>query len=215
MSPQAAEDIGAAAATPPNPVDPRSLARGESIQLNEDYYAGIKAKGTYKELQVELGYDSGTRVSSGVRRIDANKVRVMVGDEDFVKQALKFGVKFGDASVSIGNTKELSDGKLHAVDIDIRPPPAGMRTRVHRTGNCRAGHRARATPRRPRRSSTGSTELEAELGPGVGGVLKTPRATGPSANPNGRPSGSRPPVTKTRVAIGRGRQRQGAAPTRS
>ena len=43
----------------------------------------------------------------------------MVGDEDFVKQALKFGVKFGDASVSIGNTKELSDGKLHAVDIDI------------------------------------------------------------------------------------------------
>jgi hypothetical protein len=119
VTPATAEDIEQGRRQPPNPVDPRSLARNESIQLNEDYFAGIKAKGTYKQLQLELGYDAGRRVSSGVRRIDNSKVRVMVGDEDFVKHALKFGAKLGDASVSLGNTKELSDGKLHAVDIDI------------------------------------------------------------------------------------------------
>ena len=127
------------------PRRPTSLARGESIQLNEDYYAGIKAKGTYRELQVEMGYDAGRRVSSGVRRIDANKVRVMVGDEDFVRQALKFGVRIGDASVSLGNTKDLSDGKLHAVDIDISTE-AGWN--ASSSSSRRAGCRSRARPAR-------------------------------------------------------------------
>ena len=58
-------------------------------------------------------------MSSGVKRISPTTVRVMVGDSEFVRQALKLGVGYKDVSLALGNTKDLSDGKLHAVDIDI------------------------------------------------------------------------------------------------
>ena len=98
VTPNNADEIEAGRRAAPNPVDPRSLAKGEAIQLNEDYFAGIKAKGTYREYQLEMGYDTGRRVSSGIKRMDERTVRVMVGDEDFVKQALKLGIKVGDVS---------------------------------------------------------------------------------------------------------------------
>ena len=98
VTPSNADAIEAGSRAAPNPVDPRSLAKGEAIQLNEDYFAGIKAKATYREYQLEMGYDEGRRVSSGIKRMDARTMRVMVGDEDFVKQALKLGVKLGDVS---------------------------------------------------------------------------------------------------------------------
>ena len=66
-----------------------------------------------------MGYDEGHRVSSGVKRISPSTVRVMVGDSDFVRSALKLGVGYKDVAVSLGNSKDLADGKLHAVDIDI------------------------------------------------------------------------------------------------
>lgn len=119
VTPENAEAIESGDRRPPNPLDPRTLNQGESIQLSEEYFAGVKAAGTYRHIQLEMGYDRGTRVSAGVRRIDDTTVRVMIGDEDFVRQALKLGVSLGDASVSIGNSKDLSDGKLEAIDLDI------------------------------------------------------------------------------------------------
>jgi hypothetical protein len=119
VDPGQADDIADGDRTPPNPVDPTTIKAGESVQLSEDFYAGINAKGSYRALQLELGYDTGHRVSSGVKRIDAKTVRVLVGDSDFVRQALKLGVGYKDVAVSLGNSKDLADGKLHAVDIDV------------------------------------------------------------------------------------------------
>lgn len=119
VSPDSADDIAAGKRPPPNPVDPTTIAAGESVQLSEDFYKGINAKGSYRALQIEMGYDEGTRVSSGVKRISPTTVRVMVGDSEFVRQALKLGLSYKDASLSLGNTKDLANGKLHAVDIDI------------------------------------------------------------------------------------------------
>ena len=119
VTPENAESIEDGDRLPPNPLDPTTLNQGESIQLSEEYYAGVKASGTYRHIQLEMGYDEGTRVSAGVRRVDATTVRVMVGDEEFVRQALRLGISLGDASVSIGNSKDLSDGKLEAIDLDI------------------------------------------------------------------------------------------------
>ncbi len=119
VSPDAADAIADGDRPAPNPVDPSTIGAGESIQLSEDFYEGINAKGSYRALQVEMGYDTGTRVSSGVKRISPTTVRVMVGDSEFVRQALKLGLGYKDASIALGNTKDLSNGKLHAVDIDI------------------------------------------------------------------------------------------------
>ena len=80
VAPDQADAIADGDRPPPNPVDPTTLKAGESVQLSEDFYAGINAKGSYRALQLELGYDEGHRVSSGVKRISPTTVRVMVGD---------------------------------------------------------------------------------------------------------------------------------------
>ena len=119
VDPGQADDIADGKRPPPNPVDPTTIHNGESVQLTEDTYAGMNAKASYRNIQLEMGYDEGHRVSSGVKRISPTTVRVLVGDSDFVKQALKLGVGYKDVALSLGNSKDLADGKLHAVDIDI------------------------------------------------------------------------------------------------
>jgi hypothetical protein len=118
-SPGAMDDIADGRRDPPNPVDPRTINNGESVQMTEEWYAGASAKASYRALQVEMGYDKGRRVSSGVKKISPTTVRVYVGDEDFVRQALKLGVDIKALNLALGNTKDLSDGKLKSVDIDI------------------------------------------------------------------------------------------------
>jgi hypothetical protein len=119
VSPDAAEAIEQGDRRPPNPVDPRTIAQGESVQLSHEYYAGVGMEGEYRALRASLGYDEGTRVSSGVQRVDERTVRVLVGDEDFVRQALSVGLGIDGAGISLGGSEELSSGKLHAIDIDI------------------------------------------------------------------------------------------------
>ena len=119
VSPDAAEDIDDGERPTPNPVDPTTIADGESVLLSEEYYAGIGLSGSYRAIQASLGYDRGTRVSSGVQRISPSTVRVLVGDEDFVRQTLSLGLGVDGASISLGGTEQLSSGQLHAVDIDI------------------------------------------------------------------------------------------------
>jgi hypothetical protein len=119
VDPDAAEAIEHGDRRPPNAVDPRTIAQGESVQLSHEYYAGVGMEAEYRALKASLGYDEGTRVSSGVERVSPSTIRVMVGDEDFVRQALSLGVGVDGASISLGGNEELSSGKLHAVDIDI------------------------------------------------------------------------------------------------
>jgi hypothetical protein len=119
VDPDAAEAIEHGERRAPNPVDPRTIAQGESVQLSREYYAGVGMEAEYRALKASLGYDEGTRVSSGVERVSPTTVRVMVGDEDFVRQALSLGVGVDGAGVSLGGNEELSSGKLHAVDVDI------------------------------------------------------------------------------------------------
>ena len=122
VPPDEADAIGKGERSAPNPVDPRTIRAGESVQLSEEYYAGVGMEAEYRALQAKLGYDKGTRVSSGVTRVSPTTVRVMVGDEKFVRQALSVGVGVDGASISIGGEEELASGKLHAVDIDISTP---------------------------------------------------------------------------------------------
>lgn len=119
VSPDAADQIARHDRPPPNPVDPRSIRPGESVELSEEFYAGNKLQVTYRQLQVEMGFEQGRRLSSGVKRIDDRTVRVLVGDADFVRQALSLGVSVGSFGVSVGGKEELASGKLRSVDIDI------------------------------------------------------------------------------------------------
>jgi hypothetical protein len=107
---------------PPNPLDPRTLVPGESIELSQEFYAGHNLQVTYRKLQIGMGFEEGRRLSSGVRRVDENTVRVYVGDADLVKQALLLGTSVGEFSVAIGGNKQLSQGEVRSVDIDISTP---------------------------------------------------------------------------------------------
>ena len=104
---------------PPNPADPRSIPPGSSILLNRDSYKGVDASATYHHITAELGYKDGRRVSSGVQRLDADHVRLTVGDSDFVENIL--GLKLGtdDAAVGVSVGNGFATGKARSVDIDV------------------------------------------------------------------------------------------------
>ena len=104
---------------PPNPLDPSSIGVGEGVEMSEEFFAGVNMTATYRQLQISMGFEEGRRLSSGVKRTDDNHVRIYVGDADFVRHALSLGASLGDFGISIGSSKELSNGKLRAVDIDI------------------------------------------------------------------------------------------------
>jgi hypothetical protein len=177
VSPAAADQIAKGQREPPNPVDVRSIKDGESILLTEESYAGLNLKGSYHELQLEMGYDRGKRVSSGIKRIDPNTLRIYVGDEDFVRQALKLGVDVKGATIAIGNTKDLSNGRLHSVDIDIHSN-AGWNAYQQFLKSGKLPGQGAAGTFNPTRASTvhysDTTELSAKLGMfQIGGQLNS------------------------------------------
>jgi hypothetical protein len=120
--PANADRIDRGEVPPPNPADPYSIPKGSSITLNRDSYKGSEGSVAYHNLTAELGYKDGHRVSSAVERVGDDKVRITVGDTDFVENTL--GVKVGDenvsAGVSVGNG--FQDGKARAVDLDLSTP---------------------------------------------------------------------------------------------
>jgi hypothetical protein len=122
VSPEAAEAIADGDRPPPNPVDPRTILPGESVELSEEFFAGHNLTATYRQLQLQMGFEEGRRLSSGVQRVDPSTVRIMVGDADFVRQALSLGVSLGDFGVALGGSRELSEGTVRTVDIDISTP---------------------------------------------------------------------------------------------
>ena len=91
VPPDAADAIEHGDRTVPNPVDPRTIRAGESVELSQEFYAGHDLEASYRALQLELGYEEGTRVSAGVSRVNPSTVRIYVGDEDFVRNALSLG----------------------------------------------------------------------------------------------------------------------------
>jgi hypothetical protein len=178
VSPDQAEAIEDGKRRAPNPLDPSSILPGESIQMSEEFYARLGLSAEYRALQVDLGYDKGRRVSSGVTRLPGSDshVRVYVGDEEFVRQALAFGIGGNGAKLSVGLGQELAEGKLRAVDINIATPEGWN-----------AYQQFLATGRLPERGATGasnptastttkftdSATLEAQLGKwSLGGQLK-------------------------------------------
>jgi hypothetical protein len=122
VPPDQVENIEHGCREAPNPLDPRTMAPGESVQMSEEFYRGLGLSGDYAKLQASLGYWEGRRVSSGAKRIDPTTVRVYVGDEDFVRNALAVGVGSSAAKVEVGFSREMSDGKLKSVDIDVSSP---------------------------------------------------------------------------------------------
>ena len=155
----------------PNPLDPRSMAPGESVQMSEDFYEGLGLSGDYRALQASLGYDEGRRVSAGVQRVSPDKMRVYAGDEQFVRNALAVGV----GGVSVGFGQEVSDGKLRSLDIDVSTPEGwaayqGFVTsgRLPEDGAPGTGDPTDATTRKASQSAS----IEAEFGNlHVGGLL--------------------------------------------
>jgi hypothetical protein len=120
--PANADKIDRGEAPPPNPADPYSIPKGSSIVLNRDSYRGSEGSLTYHNLTAELGYKDGHRVSSAIERVGEDKVRITVGDTDFVENVLN--LKVGDehvaAGVSVGNG--FQDGKARSVDLDLTTP---------------------------------------------------------------------------------------------
>ena len=179
----------------PNPIDPRTIQAGESVELSQEFYEGHDIEASYRALQLELGYEEGTRVSAGVSRVSPSTVRVYVGDEDFVRNALSVGVGNDAAGVALAAGAELSDGKLHSVDIDISTS-AGWKAYQSFLKSGKLPKDGAAGTSDPTKSDvfefTDETSLEAHVGNlSIGGVLAESGATGvETTNADGSVDGS-------------------------
>ena len=148
----------------------------------QEFYAGHDMEASYRALQLELGYEEGTRVSAGVSRVDPSTVRIYVGDEDFVRNALSLGVGNDAAGVALAAGAELSDGKLHSVDIDISTA-AGWKAYQQFLKSGKLPREGAPGTSDPTKSDvfefTDATQLEAHVGNlSIGGVLAESGATG-------------------------------------
>ena len=183
VPPDQVDGISDGTRSAPNPVDPRTIQGGESVELSQEFYYGGRMQAQYHALQAEMGYDKGRKVSAGVQRVSDSTVRVTVGDKDFVRDALSLGVGAGPASVAVAMGGELSDGGLRQVDIDISTQ-AGWKNyqSLPHLGPAPQGRRARAraTPRGPGSSST-RTRRRSKVTLGkrsLSGILSESGATG-------------------------------------
>ena len=195
VPPDAADAIESGDRSVPNPIDPRTIQAGESVELSQEFYAGNGQKGSYRALQLELGYDEGKRVSAGVSRVNPNTLRVYVGDEDFVRNALSLGIGNDAAGVALAAGAELSDGRLRSVDIDISTS-AGWTAYQQFLKSGRLPRDGAAGTSDPTSSDvyefTDKTQLEAHIGTlSIGGVLAESGATGvETTNADGSVDGS-------------------------
>jgi hypothetical protein len=182
VPPDAADAIESGDRSVPNPIDPRTIQAGESVELSQEFYAGNGQKGSYRALQLELGYDEGKRVSAGVSRVNPTTLRLYVGDEDFVRNALSLGIGNDAAGVALAAGAELSDGRLRSVDIDISTS-AGWKAHQQFLKSGRLPRDGAAGTSDPTSSDvyefTDKTQLEAHIGNlSIGGVLTESGATG-------------------------------------
>jgi hypothetical protein len=195
VPPDAADAIAGGDRDVPNPIDPRTIRAGESVELSQEFYAGNGQSASYRALQLELGYDTGTRVSAGVSRVNPSTLRVYVGDRDFVRNALSLGIGNDAAGVALAAGSELSDGKLRSVDIDISTS-AGWKAYQQFLESGRLPGRGAPGTHDPTSSNvfefTDKTQLEAHLGNlSIGGVLAESGATGvETTNADGSVDGS-------------------------
>lgn len=176
VAPDKADMIARGEREPPNPLDPTTLAPNESIELTQEFWTGAGLNAQYGVLQAQLGYDRGKRVSSGVKRINDRKIRVYVGDEEFVRNAMAAGVGGNGLKISAASSRETADGKLRAVDIDIAQP-GGWEAYQQFVTTGRLPEPGAAGTSDPTTSTTrklsDSVKVEAELGKmKLGGLLK-------------------------------------------
>jgi hypothetical protein len=126
LTPSRAQAVSDRTGQAPTPLDPRTLQPGESLELNKEDYVGNGQSLNYELLELEVGHTDGRRLSSGVQRIDDGTVRIYVGDEKVVTNALAQSIGNDDVGATVDFGDESSDGRLRTADLDVSTP-AGWR----------------------------------------------------------------------------------------
>ena len=174
-----AEQIANGTVRPPVPIDPDSLRAGESITMDEEAYEGNSQSASYRILKGTLGFQEGRRLSSAVERLPNGRMRILVGDEEFVKNAIELRLGTDDFGVAAGVSKEFASGDLRTVEINPRREP-GWDAYQHfvTTGTLPAteGPGVRNTTAVEKASWSSSTTLKLDLKPIHVGGSSTPFA---------------------------------------
>ena len=113
-----ADQIAAGDAPAPNPIDPTTIRTGESIILDKESYEGNSQSVTYHVLTGKLGFEEGRRLSSAVERLKNGRMRILVGDEEFVRHAVELRLGTEDLGVAAGVSREFATGDLRTVEVD-------------------------------------------------------------------------------------------------
>ena len=174
-----ADQIAEGEVRPPNPIDPNSLHAGESITMDKEAYEGNSQSVSYYALTGTLGFEEGRRLSSAVERLENGRMRILVGDEDFVRHAVELRLGIEDLGVAAGISREFAHGDLRTVEVNPGREP-GWNAYQHFVTSGRLpateGPGVREATAVEKASWSSTTTLKVDVGPMNFGGSSTPFA---------------------------------------
>jgi hypothetical protein len=110
----------------PDPMNPETLRQGESITLGDSRYSGSGGEISFRFFRFGGGEEEGETESAAVQRVGKDRVRISVGNEDYVQSNLEIGAGMDEANVSLGSVHQLRQGERSQIELDLSTP-AGRR----------------------------------------------------------------------------------------
>lgn len=106
----------------PNPLDPLAMAEGVGVTISSEFYAGHQVEATYRQLKAGFNYAAGTKISTAVQRLPGDRIRVLSGPSDVIRQAVSLGIGTENLSAALVASREFEDYRLEQVDFDLGRP---------------------------------------------------------------------------------------------
>ncbi|MDQ3647982.1 MAG: hypothetical protein M3433_05270 [Actinomycetota bacterium] len=114
-----AERVAKGDKAPPDPDDPESLGKGESVR-----YSRTKSRTTGGSQHVGLlrfggDEEEGTTETAGIQRVGKDRVRISVGTDEYVRHSQELGLGVDDLKGSAREVDETRKGRGSEIDVDL------------------------------------------------------------------------------------------------
>ena len=119
VSEERAEQIVGGDLDAPDPIDPDTLRKGESITLGDSRYEGSSGGISFRFFRFGGSEEEGETESAAVQRVGKDRVRISVGSEDYVQESLEIGAGTDEASISLGSVHQLREGDRSQIELDL------------------------------------------------------------------------------------------------
>lgn len=109
----------------PNPFEPSTVKPGTTVVLRQENFKSLELEASYNILTGTAKDTHGNANVVSVQRLEgpnANKVRVLIGPEQLVKQEAALGVSLGPFEAKAGVDRTVTEGEVKSYEFDLSTP---------------------------------------------------------------------------------------------